>query len=31
MVNQSALGSEQPPPLAFFGRGTFEQVLELGS
>ncbi|HUE28440.1 MAG TPA: penicillin acylase family protein [Solirubrobacteraceae bacterium] len=29
MYNQSALGAEQPPPLPFFDRGTFEQVVEL--
>jgi acyl-homoserine lactone acylase PvdQ len=27
---QSALGAEQPPPMPFFDRGTFEQVVELG-
>jgi penicillin amidase len=26
-----ALGAEQPPKMPFFDRGTFEQVLELGS
>jgi hypothetical protein len=31
MFNQSALGAEQPPPMPFFDRGTFEQVIELGS
>jgi acyl-homoserine lactone acylase PvdQ len=31
MFNQSALGAEQPPPMPFFDRGTFEQVVELGS
>lgn len=31
MFSQTALGAEQPPPLPFFDRGTFEQVLELGS
>jgi hypothetical protein len=30
MFNQSALGAEQPPPMPFFDRGTFEQVVELG-
>ena len=29
MFSQSALGAEQPPPMPFFDRGTFEQVLEL--
>ncbi len=31
MYAQSALGAEQPPPMPFFDRGTFEQVVELGS
>jgi len=31
MFPQSALGAEQPPPMPFFDRGTFEQVVELGS
>ena len=30
MFPQSALGAEQPPPMPFFDRGTFEQVLQLG-
>lgn len=30
MFKQSALGLEQPPPMPFFDRGTFEQVVELG-
>jgi penicillin amidase len=30
MVSQSVLGLEQPPPMPFFDRGTFEQVVELG-
>ena len=30
MFPQSALGAEQPPPMPFFDRGTFEQVVELG-
>jgi acyl-homoserine lactone acylase PvdQ len=30
MFPQSALGLEQPPPMPFFDRGTFEQVVELG-
>jgi hypothetical protein len=30
MFNQSALGAEQPPPMPFFDRGTFEQVVDLG-
>jgi penicillin G amidase len=29
MFPQSALGAEQPPPMPFFDRGTFEQVLAL--
>jgi len=29
MFKQSALGAEQPPPMPFFDRGTFEQVVEL--
>jgi penicillin amidase len=28
---QSSLGAEQPPDMPFFDRGTFEQVVELGS
>jgi acyl-homoserine lactone acylase PvdQ len=28
--SQSSLGAEQPPPMPFFDRGTFEQVVELG-
>jgi acyl-homoserine lactone acylase PvdQ len=31
LFSQSALGAEQPPPMPFFDRGTFEQVVELGS
>jgi penicillin amidase len=31
MFPQSALGAESPPPMPFFDRGTFEQVVELGS
>jgi penicillin amidase len=31
MYDQSALGAESPPPLPFFDRGTFEQIVELGS
>ncbi len=31
MFPQSALGAEQPPPMPFFDRGTFEQFVELGS
>jgi hypothetical protein len=27
---ESAVGAEQPPPLPFFDRGTFEEVTELG-
>jgi penicillin G amidase len=30
MFPQSALGAEHPPPMPFFDRGTFEQVVELG-
>ncbi|MGI8922041.1 MAG: penicillin acylase family protein [Solirubrobacteraceae bacterium] len=30
MVNQSAQGAEQPPPMPFFDRGTWEQFVELG-
>jgi hypothetical protein len=30
MVSQTALGAEKPPPLPYFDRGTFEQVVELG-
>jgi hypothetical protein len=30
MFPQSALGAEQPPPMPFFDRGTFEQIVELG-
>jgi penicillin amidase len=30
MYSQSSLGAEQPPPMPFFDRGTFEQVVELG-
>jgi acyl-homoserine lactone acylase PvdQ len=29
MVDQQKLGAEQPPPLPFFDRGTFEQAAEL--
>ena len=31
MYDQSSLGAESPPPLPFFDRGTFEQIVELGS
>jgi hypothetical protein len=31
MFPQSELGAEQPPPMPFFDRGTFEQLVELGS
>jgi acyl-homoserine lactone acylase PvdQ len=31
MYPQSALGAESPPPMPFFDRGTFEQVVELGT
>ena len=30
MYSESALGAESPPPMPFFDRGTFEQVVELG-
>jgi hypothetical protein len=30
MFQESSLGAEQPPPMPFFDRGTFEQVVELG-
>jgi penicillin amidase len=30
MFPESALGAEQPPPMPFFDRGTFEQVISLG-
>jgi hypothetical protein len=30
MFSQSALGAEQPPPMPFYDRGTFEEVTELG-
>ncbi|HET9015528.1 MAG TPA: penicillin acylase family protein [Thermomicrobiaceae bacterium] len=30
MAPESALGAEQPPPMPFFDRGTFEEVTELG-
>ena len=30
MFPQTELGAEQPPPMPFFDRGTFEQVVELG-
>jgi acyl-homoserine lactone acylase PvdQ len=30
MFPESALGAEQPPPMPFFDRGTFEEVTELG-
>jgi penicillin amidase len=30
MFKETALGAEQPPPMPFFDRGTFEQVIELG-
>ena len=29
MFDQTALGAEQPPPMPFFDRGTFEQFVEL--
>jgi penicillin G amidase len=30
MAPETVLGAEQPPPMPFFDRGTFEQVTELG-
>jgi acyl-homoserine lactone acylase PvdQ len=30
MAPESSLGAEQPPPMPFFDRGTFEEVTELG-
>jgi hypothetical protein len=30
MYAQTEFGAEQPPPMPFFDRGTFEQVVELG-
>lgn len=30
MAPESALGAEQPPPMPFFDRGTFEQIVQLG-
>jgi len=30
MFRETSLGAEQPPPMPFFDRGTFEQVDELG-
>ena len=30
MYSESSLGAESPPPIPFFDRGTFEQVVELG-
>ena len=30
MFAQTEFGAEQPPPMPFFDRGTFEQVVELG-
>lgn len=29
-VNPSAVGAEQPPPMPFFDRGSWEQLVELG-
>ena len=31
MYVETEFGAEQPPPMPFFDRGTFEQVVELGS
>jgi len=31
MFNQSSQGAESPPPMPFFDRGTFEQIVQLGS
>jgi hypothetical protein len=30
MFSQTVMGAEQPPPMPFFDRGTFEQLVELG-
>ena len=30
MFDQAALGAEQPPPMPFFDRGTYEELFELG-
>jgi hypothetical protein len=30
-LSEMSLGAEQPPKMPFFDRGTFEQVMELGS
>jgi hypothetical protein len=30
MAPESSLGAEQPPPMPFFDRGTFEELTELG-
>ncbi len=30
LADQSALGAEQPPPMPFFDRGSWEQLVELG-
>ncbi len=30
LAPETALGAEQPPPMPFFDRGTFEEVTELG-
>jgi hypothetical protein len=30
MYPENAQGAEQPPPMPFFDRGTFEQVVALG-
>jgi penicillin amidase len=30
MADQSILGAEQPPPMPFFDRGSWEQLVELG-
>jgi penicillin G amidase len=30
MFDQSALGAEQPPPMPFFDRGTYEELIQLG-
>jgi hypothetical protein len=31
MFQQTSLGAEQPPPMPFFDRGTYEQLIELQS
>ena len=31
MFQQTSLGAESPPPMPFFDRGTYEQLIELKS